>query len=182
MITRESVDSYKEKARTEGLASDEMVLLSSRNQSLSKSSDPICALHPPDAIVEEAEDAKDEEAAKKAKKAEAIKRKRDEADETTLRQALTHFRDLWNDQSAFPYISKYAFAEELLSANPSQELLLRFITDRSFYFEQYRELGNLPGDEEHPPPPVLPDVSMMTIFGVYMKKHPPIFYSRDWIG
>ncbi len=169
MITRESVDSYKEKARTEGLASDEMVLLSSRNQSLSKSSDPICALHPPDAIVEEAEDAKDEEAAKKAKKAEAIKRKRDEADETTLRQALTHFRDLWNDQSAFPYISKYAFAEELLSANPSQELLLRFITDRSFYFEQYRELGNLPGDEEHPAPSVAGCIDDDDFWRIYEK-------------
>jgi len=86
-----------------------MILLSLRNLSLSKLSDPICALHPPDAIVEEAEDAKDEKDVKKAKDAEDLKRERDAADEMMLRQALIHFRDLWNDQSAFPYIFKYAF-------------------------------------------------------------------------
>ncbi len=153
MTMREATDSYREKAQEDGLDLGNMVLLSPRNLSLSKLSDSICALHPPDAIVEEAEDAKNEKGVKKAKDAEDIKRRRDEADEMMLRQALIHFRDLWNDQSAFPYISKYAFAEEVLSANPSQELLLRFITDRSFYFEQYRELGNLPGNEEHPPAP-----------------------------
>lgn len=67
MTMREATDSYREKAQEDGLDLGNMVLLSPRNLSLSKLSDSICALYPPDAIVEEAEDAKNEKDVKKRK-------------------------------------------------------------------------------------------------------------------
>lgn len=69
-----------------------------------------------------------------------------DADE--LRSKLKNFRSLCNDENPLTYISKYAFAERLLQIGSkiSTEALLLFLTDRSFYFEEYRRVGDLPGN------------------------------------
>lgn len=138
MTPKEAADLYKDKARSEGLLPGELILLSPKIQALSRpqETESIHLLNPRHIPIQYPEGTA-----------------ADTDKEEALHKALTQFRSLWSDQSPFIYLSKYAFAEDLLSAEPSPELLLRFVTDRSFYFEQYRELGNWPGDKEHPPAP-----------------------------
>ncbi|WP_283674313.1 hypothetical protein [Butyricicoccus sp. Marseille-Q5471] len=46
-----------------------------------------------------------------------------------------------------PYLCKLRFAAWMVSQSTcSEELLLYFLSDRSFYFAEQRDLGNLPGD------------------------------------
>ncbi len=59
---------------------------------------------------------------------------------------LQMFRDLFGNDDFTVYFSKLHFADLLCAQNNcSPELLLRFLADRSFYFAQYRELGDLQG-------------------------------------
>lgn len=68
-------------------------------------------------------------------------------DASTLLSALSRFQFLAQDPNPFSYYSKLHFAEQLQRAEScEQELLLRYITDRSFYFAEYRDHGNLLGD------------------------------------
>ena len=63
-----------------------------------------------------------------------------------LYDAHEHFRQLADGYDE-PLYSKIRFADWLCQQGQcSEELLLRFLTDRSFYFADQRDLGNYPGD------------------------------------
>lgn len=63
-----------------------------------------------------------------------------------LYDAHEHFRQLADGYDE-PLYSKLRFADWLCQQGQcSEELLLRFLTDRSFYFADQRDLGNYPGD------------------------------------
>ena len=80
-----------------------------------------------------------------------------EADE--LYNAHEHFRQL-ADGYGEPLYSKLRFADWLCQQEQcSEELLLRFLTDRSFYFADQRDLGNYPGDGHG----IEPDVGLDTL-------------------
>ena len=80
-----------------------------------------------------------------------------EADE--LYNAHEHFHQLANGYDE-PLYSKLRFADWLCQQEQcSEELLLRFLTDRSFYFADQRDLGNYPGDGHG----IEPDVGLDTL-------------------
>lgn len=80
-----------------------------------------------------------------------------EADE--LYNAHEHFHQLANGYDE-PLYSKLRFADWLCQQEQcSEELLLRFLTDRSFYFADQRDLGNYPGDGHG----IEPDVGLDTM-------------------
>ncbi len=80
-----------------------------------------------------------------------------EADE--LYNAHEHFHQLANGYDE-PLYSKLRFADWLCQQGQcSEELLLRFLTDRSFYFADQRDLGNYPGDSHG----IKPDVGLDTL-------------------
>ncbi|MEI3555611.1 MAG: hypothetical protein V8Q23_02100 [Eubacteriales bacterium] len=80
-----------------------------------------------------------------------------EADE--LYNAHEHFHQLANGYDE-PLSSKLRFADWLCQQGQcSEELLLRFLTDRSFYFADQRDLGNYPGDGHG----IEPDVGLDTL-------------------
>lgn len=80
-----------------------------------------------------------------------------EADE--LYDAHEHFRQI-ADGYGEPLYSKLRFADWLCQQEQcSEELLLRFLTDRSFYFADQRDLGNYPGDGHG----IEPDVGLDTL-------------------
>lgn len=80
-----------------------------------------------------------------------------QADE--LYDAHEHFRRL-ADSYGEPLYSKLRFADWLCQQEQcSEELLLRFLTDRSFYFADQRDLGNYPGDGHG----IEPDVGLDTL-------------------
>lgn len=80
-----------------------------------------------------------------------------QADE--LYDAHEHFRRL-ADSYGEPLYSKLHFADWLCQQEQcSEELLLRFLTDRSFYFADQRDLGNYPGDGHG----IEPDVGLDTL-------------------
>lgn len=69
-----------------------------------------------------------------------------ETDAANLYAQLQTFRTLLGNDDLTVYFSKLHFADLLCAQNNcSPELLLRFLADRSFYFAQYRELGDLQG-------------------------------------
>ncbi len=71
----------------------------------------------------------------------------DEQTSCELCNSVQEFRKLGGSLSPFDYISKLKFIDNLsqMDALP-QELLIRFLSDRAFYFSEYRDLGTLPGD------------------------------------
>ena len=76
-----------------------------------------------------------------------------------LYNAHEHFRQL-ADGYGEPLYSKLRFADWLCQQEQcSEELLLRFLTDRSFYFADQRDLGNYPGDGHG----IEPDVGLDTL-------------------
>lgn len=76
-----------------------------------------------------------------------------------LYDAHEHFRQL-ADGYGEPLYSKLRFADWLCQQGQcSEELLLRFLTDRSFYFADQRDLGNYPGDGHG----IEPDVGLDTL-------------------
>lgn len=76
-----------------------------------------------------------------------------------LYDAHKHFRQL-ADGYGEPLYSKLRFADWLCQQEQcSEELLLRFLTDRSFYFADQRDLGNYPGDGHG----IEPDVGLDTL-------------------
>lgn len=80
-----------------------------------------------------------------------------QADE--LYNAHEHFHQLANGYDE-PLYSKLRFADWLCQQEQcSEELLLRFLTDRSFYFADQRDLGNYPGDGHG----IEPDVGLDTL-------------------
>lgn len=80
-----------------------------------------------------------------------------EADE--LYNAHENFHQLANGYDE-PLYSKLRFADWLCQQEQcSEELLLRFLTDRSFYFADQRDLGNYPGDGHG----IEPDVGLDTL-------------------
>ncbi|MEF2743579.1 MAG: hypothetical protein U0N17_10870 [Agathobaculum butyriciproducens] len=80
-----------------------------------------------------------------------------QADE--LYDAHEHFHQL-ADGYGEPLYSKLRFADWLCQQGQcSEELLLRFLTDRSFYFADQRDLGNYPGDSHG----IKPDVGLDTL-------------------
>ena len=80
-----------------------------------------------------------------------------QADE--LYNAHEHFHQLANGYDE-PLYSKLRFADWLCQQGQcSEELLLRFLTDRSFYFADQRDLGNYPGDGHG----IEPDVGLDTL-------------------
>ena len=80
-----------------------------------------------------------------------------EADE--LYDVHEHFRQL-ADGYGEPLYSKLRFVDWLCQQGQcSEELLLRFLTDRSFYFADQRDLGNYPGDGHG----IEPDVGLDTL-------------------
>lgn len=80
-----------------------------------------------------------------------------EADE--LYNAHENFHQL-ADGYGEPLYSKLRFADWLCQQGQcSEELLLRFLTDRSFYFADQRDLGNYPGDGHG----IEPDVGLDTL-------------------
>ena len=69
-----------------------------------------------------------------------------QAEADKLYAAHAHFRQLANDFDD-PLYSKLHFADWLVAKGKcSAEMLIRFLTDRSFYFADQRDLGNYPGD------------------------------------
>lgn len=69
----------------------------------------------------------------------------DEESAHILRKELELFRELAGAPSPLHYYSKLEFVELLLqeiNPNTQQELLLRFIADRTFLFAIYRDIGN----------------------------------------
>ena len=76
-----------------------------------------------------------------------------------LYDAHEHFRQLADGYDE-PLYSKLRFADWLCQQGQcSEELLLRFLTDRSFYFADQRDLGNYPGDSHG----IKPDVGLDTL-------------------
>lgn len=76
-----------------------------------------------------------------------------------LYDAHEHFRQLADGYDE-PLYSKLRFADWLCQQGQcSEELLLRFLTDRSFYFADQRDLGNYPGDGHG----IEPDVGLDTL-------------------
>lgn len=76
-----------------------------------------------------------------------------------LYDAHEHFRQL-ADGYGEPLYSKIRFADWLCQQEQcSEELLLHFLTDRSFYFADQRDLGNYPGDSHG----IKPDVGLDTL-------------------
>lgn len=76
-----------------------------------------------------------------------------------LYNAHEHFHQLANGYDE-PLYSKLRFADWLCRQEQcSEELLLRFLTDRSFYFADQRDLGNYPGDGHG----IEPDVGLDTL-------------------
>lgn len=76
-----------------------------------------------------------------------------------LYDAHEHFRQLANGYDE-PLYSKLRFTDWLCQQGQcSEELLLRFLTDRSFYFADQRDLGNYPGDSHG----IKPDVGLDTL-------------------
>ena len=76
-----------------------------------------------------------------------------------LYDAHEHFRQLADGYDE-PLYSKIRFADWLCQQGQcSEELLLRFLTDRSFYFADQRDLGNYPGDGHG----IEPDVGLDTL-------------------
>ena len=76
-----------------------------------------------------------------------------------LYDAHEHFRQLADGYDELLY-SKLRFADWLCQQEQcSEELLLRFLTDRSFYFADQRDLGNYPGDGHG----IEPDVGLDTL-------------------
>lgn len=76
-----------------------------------------------------------------------------------LYDAHKHFRQLADGYDE-PLYSKLRFADWLCQQEQcSEELLLRFLTDRSFYFADQRDLGNYPGDGHG----IEPDVGLDTL-------------------
>ena len=76
-----------------------------------------------------------------------------------LYDAHEHFRQLADGYDE-PLYSKLRFADWLCQQGQcSEELLLRFLTDRSFYFADQRDLGNYPGDGHG----IEPDVGLDTM-------------------
>ena len=76
-----------------------------------------------------------------------------------LYDAHEHFRQLADGYDE-PLYSKIRFADWLCQQEQcSEELLLRFLTDRSFYFADQRDLGNYPGDGHG----IEPDVGLDTL-------------------
>ena len=76
-----------------------------------------------------------------------------------LYDAHEHFRQLADGYDE-PLYSKLRFADWLCQQGQcSEELLLRFLTDRSFYFADQRDLGNYPGDGYG----IEPDVGLDTL-------------------
>lgn len=79
--------------------------------------------------------------------------KEDEAKK--LRDAIWQFRALTEHAPLEAFYSKFRFVNDWDSASVmSQELLLRLLSDRNFYFSEYRDLGNLRAgpDGVHPAP------------------------------
>lgn len=76
-----------------------------------------------------------------------------------LYNARENFHHLANGYDE-PLYSKLRFADWLCQQGQcSEELLLRFLTDRSFYFADQRDLGNYPGDSHG----IKPDVGLDTL-------------------
>lgn len=76
-----------------------------------------------------------------------------------LYNAHENFHHLANGYDE-PLYSKLRFADWLCQQEQcSEELLLRFLTDRSFYFADQRDLGNYPGDGHG----IEPDVGLDTL-------------------
>lgn len=76
-----------------------------------------------------------------------------------LYNAHEHSRQLADGYDE-PLYSKLRFADWLCQQEQcSEELLLRFLTDRSFYFADQRDLGNYPGDGHG----IEPDVGLDTL-------------------
>lgn len=129
---------YQTQAQADGLLLDGFRFLALRNQSISQQPEPF-PIHALSAETQPSD------------KPKSQRTKEDAPPPQKLYAAMAHFRSLSGIQTPFAFLSKYAFAESILTLQSPMELILRFLTDRSFYFEQYRELGNLPGNEEHPP-------------------------------
>lgn len=117
-MTDQQIHDYRQRLAKEGIAFDKVVSLAPVNRIYSASSS--------DTSIEELP-------SEKAKH---------------LENTLKNFQELYGKDDPFEYISKYAFTEQLLQIKPAPELLLRFLTDRNFYFEEYRKLGNLPRDNQ----------------------------------
>lgn len=82
-----------------------------------------------------------------------------QAEADKLYAAHAHFRQLANDFDD-PLYSKLHFADWLVAKGKcSVEMLIRFLTDRSFYFADQRDLGNYPGDSHG----IKPDVGLDTL-------------------
>ena len=82
-----------------------------------------------------------------------------QAEADKLYAAHAHFRQLANDFDD-PLYSKLHFADWLVAKGKcSAEMLIRFLTDRSFYFADQRDLGNYPGDSNG----IKPDVGLDTL-------------------
>lgn len=82
-----------------------------------------------------------------------------QAEADKLYAAHAHFRQLANDFDD-PLYSKLRFADWLVAKGKcSAEMLIRFLTDRSFYFADQRDLGNYPGDGHG----IEPDVGLDTL-------------------
>ena len=113
-MTDQQIHDYRQRLAKEGIAFDKVVFLAPVNRIYSASSS--------DASIKELPSKEDD----------------------PLENALKDFQKLYGNDDPFEYISKYAFTEQLLQIKPALELLLRFLTDRNFYFEEYRKLGNLP--------------------------------------
>ena len=63
---------------------------------------------------------------------------------TLLRSKLEGFRQFFNETDPFIFYSKYYFANEvLLKKDINEENLKLFLSDRCFYFSEYRDTGNL---------------------------------------
>lgn len=72
-----------------------------------------------------------------------------EREANILRTSLSAFQSLAGEENPFFFYSKLAFLESLRNnEQPNPELVLRFIADRAFYFAEYRDCVNLPGDNQ----------------------------------
>ncbi len=132
------LDKYRTQAQIDLSPFNEFRSLPLRNQSISQQARPFEIF----ALAEKAQPSN-------AQKSQPLESDAQSAEK--LRAAMEHFRILSGIQDPWAFLSKYAFAESVLTLQSPAELILRFLTDRSFYFEQYRELGNLPGNAGHPP-------------------------------
>ncbi len=74
----------------------------------------------------------------------------DEEASEKLYEEVQKFRELAGSLLPFDYISKVAFVDKLSQMDElPQELLKLFLSDRTFYFSEYRDMGTLLGDGQN---------------------------------